>query len=1379
MHQFIIKYIFILLLGCGVLENLYSRYIPLHFRQITINDGLSINNIEFISEDSLGYIWFCSQYGLNRFDGYEVKRYYANQSEYSLPDNTITSIFCDSSGRLWIGTHEGIVRYEPSIDGFIRYDFKVRKASDINARLVTHISEDNLGRIWFVTEKGSFYHLDATGKEFMLSPVRINEELVNVKSFYINKSGSNTLWIGTNLGLIKYDLSSGYYEIIQFVDYNKVNLLSLNIQCILPDGNYLWLGIYRIGIIRYNTLNGQYKIYRENAEVQNYIINGHKDREGNIWFGTGDGLFLYNKKDDSFFRYGRSSGYPYGLTTSGITTIYQDSRNIYWVGTNYEGVNYSWGKRNFLSYQVDPDNRRNLSERRVNGLTLSNDGYLWVVHQTGIDLFDKKKMQLHRHFENNPNDPFTLGGASMWKAKVDEGGRIWISTYQGGLQRYDPKQQRFISYPNYDSKNGQKIRFDIRDISFDRNGCLWLATHGAGFSKFDPSQERFYNYKTDSLNPSLNWSYAIYADHKDRVWVGTTSGLFVHNLKGERLAAYFHSQNAPGSLSHNYVNVIFSDYRNRIWLGTSKGLNLFSEEENCFRLLDVNAEVANYYICGIEEDSKHNLWVSTRGNGLFSFNPDEWLTAGTTMVNHYDKSDGLQSNEFSQRSSYKDYMGYIYFGGIDGFTIFHPDSMQVNLRVPKVIISQIKLFDEVIYPHPAGTVTINSNGTKTLVLKHFQNVLTLGFTAINYQQPYKNKYLYKLEGFDDRWYSAGISREAVYTNLPAGNYLFKVIASNNDGVWNREGAIIEIIVLPPWWQTGLFRFTVVFLFVGLLYALFLWRIHTIRKQKHHLELMVQKKTSQLERQNKEITEMSKKIHEADQFKIRFFMNVSHEFRTPLTLILAPLNKLMNDNSITESLQNQLSFIQRSATRLLRLVNQLLDIQKMEMKQYVLNISQVNISDFVLSIFQLFEYAAKEKNIVFRLHISPALSNTRAWIDTDAVEKILYNLLSNAFKHTPEKGMVELRIEQIGNNDKLIFTVFNSGKGIDKDDLAKIFDRFYSKSEYRDLNSGIGIGLTLVRELVLLHNGKVSVESEIGIGTKFIVELPARYDGVTINERNFVENMDVIYDTDDVAYKPVDVSVNKVCSGKKILIVEDDTDLLSFLISDLKVDFDVKGVGNGKIALDVLPSYLPDLIISDVMMPEMNGFELCEMVKKNVDFGHIPIILLTAKTDDQSVISGYETGADDYIAKPFNTKLLKVRICNLIENRQKLRQHFDRYADLKEKISGEDADSKFLQKAIDIVEKNISNTSFGHKELATALGIGKTNLYLRISQITGYSINIFIRIIRLKKAAILLETGSYTVAEVAYQVGFNDPNYFSRCFKDYFQINPSEHPLREK
>jgi signal transduction histidine kinase/DNA-binding response OmpR family regulator len=796
-----------------------------------------------------------------------------------------------------------------------------------------------------------------------------------------------------------------------------------------------------------------------------------------------------------------------------------------------------------------------------------------------------------------------------------------------------------------------------------------------------------------------------------------------------------------------------------------------------FRTISIESGLINDNICAIEEDDHGNLWVSTRGGGIFTFSPDQWLNEGELDYRHFEKSDGLQSNEFGERASFKDDDGYLYFAGVDGLSVFHPDSLKNNPNPPKVLISEVTLFDEVIFPASNAPVEVKTDSfsiPRKLSLNYDQNVLALKFIAFNYRHPEKNQYLYKMQGFDNRWYSAVDNREAVYTNLPPGNYVFKVKASNNDGVWSEEEAELNITVLPPWWKTPLFRFLLVFFFVSIMYGFFLWRVKAIKRQRNFLEKMVKKKTALLERQNKEIIEMSDRVHEADQSKIRFFMNISHEFRTPLSLIMGPLNNLLVAPDIPDFHKKQLQFINRSANRLFRLINQLLDMQKVDMKKLTLRISEVDVIDFMRSIFYLFEFNAKEKGVIYTFSFKGIQKGQKLWLDVDALEKIIYNLLSNAFKHTLSGGEVEVAVAL--GNEKLFVTVKDSGAGIPAEKINQIFDRYFTRNPFGGSNDGIGIGLTLVKELVKLHKGTIRVASEPGKGTMFTVELPSskndfqKDDFILDGEETYKDKLSADSSTIISREKPTGIAP----TDWKVLLVEDDDDLIHFLENDLKNSFQTQTAVNGVEGWNITRSFQPDLIVTDLMMPMMDGMELCQKIKEDEDLGHIPIILLTARTGDNDIISGYSVGADDYITKPFNSEVLKARIMNLLESRRKLRRRFDNFADIKPPSGERDnKDEKLLEKVIDYIEKNISDSSLGHKEICTDLSVSKTKLYSKVSELTGYSINIFIRIVRLKRAAFLLENSDYSVSEVAYKVGFNDPNYFSKCFKEHYKVSPRD------
>ena len=1377
MRMSILKKIFsFLFVFLAATSNVDARKIPLSFRQISIDQGLSCSNVEYITEDSLGYMWFGGPQGLNRYDGYEVRNYYSSlHDSTSIPENQILSLYCDVRGYLWVGTRDGIARYNYAQDNFERYNYYEEGSNDYNLGLVTYITEDTHDNLWFSSQSGTFFRYNKQENRFLRGEIQIHETL-QVKSFYFDKQDSDLLWIGTNIGLIRYQLKSGNYQIFEFSNNDEENLLSKNIHCILPKENCLWLGVYRVGFVKFDKKSGEFSVFSMETEGSNYILGGTKDSQGNIWFATAGGLYLWDPGNQKFHSYTYSEAGDNGLTATGVATIYEDRNHNYWVGMSFGGVNYSWGLENFRSYSIAPNYERNLPEERINSMFLDNKDQLWCLYSSGIEVFDRKNMRHLKGFVESSEDPYSLGEGTIWTAVQDAEDRIWVTTYTGGLQQYLPEKDIFISYPNVLEGEGKEIGQDIRDIFVDQNGDLWLTLHGNGFSRFDPETGEFHNYRVDKSRDYLDWTYCIHVDRKKNIWVGTTSGLFKFDENVSNRKEYYLDKNDSTSLSYNNVNTIFEDSGQNIWIGTSRGLNLYVPEIDGFKRISIECGLENDNICAIEEDDRGNLWVSTRGGGIFTFSPEQWIEEGTFNYRQFDKSDGLQSDEFAPGASLKDDKGYLFFGGVNGFTVFHPDSIRKNPHAPQVLISEVSLFDEVIFPSSNSPLEVKTDSLsmgKELVLNYDQNVLALKFTAFNYRQPEKNEYLYTMEGFDNRWYSASENREAVYTNLPPGDYVFKVRASNNDGVWSNDQAEMDITVLPPWWQTAWFRFLLVFFFVGVLYAFFLWRVKAIKRQRNFLEKMVNKKTAQLEKQNKEIKEMSERVHEADQSKIRFFMNISHEFRTPLSLILGPLNNLLGDGDLSDFHKRQLQFINRSAHRLMRLINQLLDMQKVDMQKLTLRVSEVDVVDFMRSIFHLFEFNAREKGIIYTFSFKGIDKGQRQWLDIDALEKIIYNLLSNAFKHTLQGGEVNVAVTL--RNERLFLTVKDSGAGIPPEKIDHIFDRYFTRNSFGGSNDGIGIGLTLVKELVKLHKGTIDVNSEVGKGTEFLIELPAgRSD---FQDEDFISEDEVKerLTTNTPAAIIREQNTEASHSQWKVLLIEDDEDLLHFLKNDLKNSFQLQTAINGDEGWRMARKFKPDLIVSDLMMPVMDGMELCQKIKGDDALGHIPFILLTAKSGSNDIISGYSVGADDYITKPFNSEVLRARIMNLLESRKKLRKRFDNFADIKLSTEeGNHEEEKFLDDVINYIEKNISNSSLGHKEICTDLGVSKTKLYSKVGELTGYSINIFIRIVRLKRAAILLENADFSVSEVAYQVGFNDPNYFSKCFKEHFKVSPRDY-----
>jgi signal transduction histidine kinase/CheY-like chemotaxis protein/AraC-like DNA-binding protein len=805
---------------------------------------------------------------------------------------------------------------------------------------------------------------------------------------------------------------------------------------------------------------------------------------------------------------------------------------------------------------------------------------------------------------------------------------------------------------------------------------------------------------------------------------------------------------------------------------------MYISETDQFRRVLKKHGLSDDNIAGILEGENGKLWLSTKGGGLVAFDKENWLISGKPInecMDIYDASDGLQGNEFAYNAAVKGNKGFLYFAGINGLSYFHPDSIIENEKPPNVIISQLKLFNKEVIPgDESGILDRHISVSRHLELKPNQDVLTFVFTAFNYEQPEKNTYAYKLEGFDKDWYEIGTKREATYTNLPPGEYILHVKAANNDGYWNHEGQQLKITILPPWWKTLWFRISLVSLIVVLTYLIAFLRTRSIKQQKKLLEELVHEKTLELEKQNIEVQEMAEKVHAADQSKIRFFMNISHEFRTPLSLILGPVNQLVNTGGMQQDVHEKHLFIQRNAHRLLRLINQLLDLRKIEVKEIQISVSHENLKGFVTSIGESFVYMAESKGIRYSIEVDDHFDNDKAYFDRDIIEKSIYNLLSNAFKNVSSGDEVRLQLSSVNENKEALIKVVDTGVGISPDKIDKIFDRFYSYSSNGRHKESTGIGLTLIKELIQMHKGSIEVESEPGNGATFSIKVPVTREAY--KEEELVQNQSVIKKS-EWSILHIEGKSHQLLKDEdlhNILLIEDNKDLTEYIKMELSPYYNIDVAKNGKSGIDKLNKKSYQLVISDVMMPVMDGIEFTKHIRSDENWSHLPIILLTAKQGEDIRIESYEIGADAYISKPFDMQVLKARIDNLIHSRSQLIEQFTRDTHLLPEISPNvNGDEAFLNKIIHIIEDHISDPQLGYKVFIEEMGMSKTKLYSKLGKLTGQSINIFIRTTRLKVAARLLKQTDLSVSEVSYKVGFTDPNYFSKCFKTQFSMAPSE------
>ncbi|HKJ40795.1 MAG TPA: ATP-binding protein, partial [Sunxiuqinia sp.] len=1041
-----------------------------------------------------------------------------------------------------------------------------------------------------------------------------------------------------------------------------------------------------------------------------------------------------------------------------------DPQNIFWIGTYKNGVDYfRKSSKHFRLLQHDPQDKTRLSKSDVNFLAEDHLHHIWVgTNGAGIDVLNQKGKVIKRLTIESRNG---LSNDVVVAIYEDHQGMIWIGTYYGGLNQYNP-QTGDIKVFRHSATDPKSIPDDrVWSITEDRHNQLWIATLTGGLSRYQPEAGKFITYNTSNSNICSNQIRILYKDHQDNLWACSPNGLSRYNENTNDFTVFKEGKTTDGMRPFGEVNDLFQDSRGWYWVSSNAGLIRFNPQNQQAIFLSKKDGLQSNNIKQILEDDQGNLWISSnRGISKLWFSLSDNPNELKPNFLHFDETDGLQGQEFSELAALKTSKGDLLFAGNNGINWFNPHEIQIDTVKPNLQFTGLRIFNKEV--NPGETVDRRLllqkpvYQTNVLELKYAENFFSIEFSALTYLFPEKSKYRYKLEGFDDHWYETdGTANFATFTNLNNGDYTFLVEGSNADGVWNKKPIELKIKVLPPFWKSW---------YAMVLYALSLIGILTLLR---YLVLMKERMNVRVEEERRE----AQRIHELDSLKLKFFTNISHEFRTPLTLILSPVEKLLAKVGDTTD-QRQLSLIHQNARRLLNMINQILDFRKMEMQGLSYQPSHGDLIQFMQDVVASFRELSENKNIDLRLVTE--LPELTVEFDRDKLEKIMFNLLSNAFKFTPNNGLVIIQIElqdETPTNQRLIIRVKDNGIGIAPEQAEKIFDRFYqSESSQQVAEKGTGIGLSLVREYVQLHGGTVLLESAPGVGSSFTITLP-----VVLDEQH--QKVEQKTATPQLEEKPVfsvennfeAVSVN---GGKAtVLITEDNDDLRTYLKEQLAEKYQILEATNGKEGLASLRENMPDLIISDLMMPEMDGIELCKQAKSDPITCHIPFIMLTAKTSEQQQLEGLQIGADDYLTKPFNLQILEAKVNNLIQLKMNIRRSFRTKLQIQPKdISINSLDEQFIEKILNTMEDNMGNSEFTVEEFSRIMGVSRMQLYKKMVSLTGKPPVEFIRIMRLKRAAQLLQKSQLNVSEVAYQVGFNDPKYFSKQFKAEFKVLPSKY-----
>ena len=1395
------RYLILLLIILNNPAFICAQFKEIRFEHLTQEDGLSGNSVRCIMQDSKGFMWIGTSNGLNKFDGNRFIKYqYDPDDPYSISNNWIIALYEDKSGNIWIGTAGGgLNKFDPKIERFSRFLHKEDNPNSISSNHVGQnaIFKDHHGHLWIGTNNGLTQMISLkTGQN------EVKYEFINYKhdsngSDNIHRNGiwtlyedkKNDIWIGARDGSIS-KVDQNNKKLINIISSDDINNF-LNIEndkfdpgpvrFIFHDpsdpDNIMIIGSSK-NIYKYDLKENRFVEYDKvlryiciKYSIEN-IWSYYLSQDSLLWVGTQKCLLLMNRQNQSTHFYQNDLNNPYSINSNVIRSIYEDGQGTLWFGT-YEGVcKYDQRKQNFIYYGIILDNIKCTINSIFEDLS-GNGKILWFgTRSQGLLKYDKLTKEITQ-FQRNIKDPITAIHQDANNLNI-----LWISTSESGIYKFDIQKEKFIGqyfpsdgiYPKVDVHNFAASNL-VRSMIAADEGCMWIATQ-YGLYHFNPITEVFTPYLNEPGNAnslSENKLFMIYRslyNGRSILWIGSNgNGLSKFDPQSNSFTHYYHNPNDSTSLDDNHINSIYEDKSGTLWIGTLRGLNKFNRETRTFTHIMDNNKKLSTEIKNIFDDDNGYLWINTN-SGLYKFNPE------TESIRVFDTKGGPPINNLSRFSYHKNKDGQRYFGGPGGLIEFNPDNFVENSHIPPIVFTDFQIFNKHVKPGKDSPLSKSIVYSDTVTLSYTQSLFSLEFAALDFTNPGKNLYAYKMEGVDPDWVHTNASRRfASYSRLDPGEYTFRVKSSNNDGKWNEESKSLTIIITPPWWRT-MWAYAGYFLTLCVLF--YFLRVYDLKRQRLKQELDIRH-------------ERAKKLQEIDHMKSRFFANISHEFRTPLTLILGPLEQFLSGKFKGDP-QPQYSIMQRNARRLLRLINQLLDLSKVESGKMNLQLKEENIVELVKGYVNAFESLAKRKNIT--LTFNSEHEYIPLLVDRDKIEKILYNILSNAFKFTKEEGNIKITINAGNGREESGFveiSISDTGIGIHPDHLDKIFNRFYQIDEtHKYDHTGSGIGMALARELVELHHGKIEINSVLNKGTTFTINLPlakAHFNENNVSDISFDDQPPK--DTSESASSTVGYDMQESVNLDSnlfpnveeipiVLVVEDNSDMQAYIRTNLNDEHRVEIANDGKEGFEKAIKIIPDIIISDVMMPRMDGIELCSKLKKDMRTSHIPVILLTAKAEIQDRIEGLETGADDYLTKPFDQTELNIRIKNLLDQRKRIYDYFGRKIgiDLGEyKIAS--ADEEFIHRIIALIEKQLSDPDLHNQNIAQEIGLSPRQLRRKLQALIGLSPVDFIRTIRLKKARQLLIDKFGNIAQVAYEVGFNNPSYFSECFRKQFGISPSD------
>ncbi len=1350
-----------------------ANYKNLIFDNLSILDGLPENIIVDIERDSIGYLWIATENGLSRYDGTSFNNYYYSfENQNSISSNVIFDIFIDSGGIVWVATSNGLCKYNPVLDNFIRYIPGPAFSEGTPQNAVRSIAETSGAEIYFILETGQLMSIESDTLK-----LKLNLQQEACKFMMIDRN--DQCWITTRNSIFRYNIRNNLTS--QYTIKFPEHLKDPEINDMIILDTIMYITGYRTDLLKYNYLSDELtycSVLPEDAEPNTTCLM--LDGESLFIGSSSHGFSVLNLETSQITTYKEDNRNVKSLSSNAIMDIFKDSQGNLWIGSADAGLDVAYFNRGFTGYSFSYNNfTKNVT---VQAIQKDRQNRLWLGYgSSGFEIFDQDYRPVKSVSKIQGLLPSELIGA-IFCFFLDRENNMWIGTYSNGVIKYHVDSEMITQYfPTLKGDNYIEGA-DIRCIKEDPHGNLWIAIHNVGISVKPKNSSSFIPLtEFDRDIPAIlndRWIFDIAFDDLGNLWLAGSRGAYYYDYGSREYRHFTREGSGMYQLADNTIVSICIDSGNNVWLAGYRGINVIRSNAENISITEEDGLPINKVQAMLEDRNQH-VWVSSKyGISEIDLLPDNSYTITNFTTDH-----GLNTNDFGVNSAYSD-GEHFYFGGKTGYTVFNPLEVVKDNLPPHLEFTDLYVFDQKVEIREKGPDRKDNSFyldkrlsyCDRLKISARYNSIGIGFTSLNFTN-FSNHYQYKLEGFNDKWVSLDDRNIVYFTNLRRGDYILKIRSGNVAGKWEDSTADLAITIVPPFWKSW-FAVTL-YILVILIVLLYLFKL-SFEKEKIQL----------LFRQENEIREL----------RTRFFMNISHELKTPLTLVSVPLKKIINEYQEQHKHPDfkDISMIYRNVDRLMRLINQLFDFRRIELNKVEMKVEKANIVAFTEAIIDYFDYQLQQKGITLTTRFPDR--RIEFYFDPDKMDKIIFNLLSNAIKHTPVNGQITFSIHRsvMDTSEKkeqpcVVWSISDTGKGIPEERLYQIFDRFSQGAANLDSDKGgTGIGLSIVKEYTELHHGSIQIESHFDkeadkdTFTRVTLNFPMDEALYSENEKTSDDRSGkLIHDYKIVnQHHPLsapdlteELQQGPDCdqTAYTVLVIDDEPDVCLLLANELSDAYQVIQADNGRSGLIKALKYLPDIIISDIMMPEMDGYELCRAIKSRVETSHIPVLLLTAKSSNDDIIEAYHTGADEYISKPFDMPLLRSRVETLIVNRLRLKNSFLSLYGIKlEKVVPTRTDEKFMRKLIQLINENMGERDLNVDMITREMGISRSHLYMKIKTIANTSVNLFIRSIRMQRAAQLLASGGMNISEVAYEVGFNNLPYFSKCFHEEFGESPSKY-----